>query len=352
MTEKNTQKFNGHTFPYIWRLSDGYPSNNIQQHKCKVFGTFICGGGSSMGYKLAGYDHLGGVELDPKVAQIYKINHHPKYLFIEDIRYFNERADLPEELYQLDILDGSPPCSTFSTAGSREAAWGKEKQFAEGQKKQRLDDLVFVYCDTIKKLKPKVCWLENVSGLAKGNGKVYLKKIVKHLDTIGYNVQVFLLNAAQMGVPQKRERVFVIGLKKEFRLPKLVLNFSEPPILFKDIDDGNIGGENKIAPCDIPYYDLCKQGEAISKHHPKGNRFNSIRLNMNDVPNTLAAGSCLYHPLYKRGLNNNELLKLSTFPMDYNWGGQKLQFFLGMSVPPIMTAQIAHQIYLQWLSKI
>ena len=165
-----------HLFPYQWRLADGYPAKGIEYHGKKVFGTFICGGGSSMGYKLAGYEHLGGVELDPKVAATYKANHHPKYLYTMDIREFNKLTDLPSDLYDLDLLDGSPPCSTFSTAGSREKAWGKEKQFAEGQKLQTLDDLVFVYCDTIAKLKTKVCLLENVSGLVKGNGKVYAKK--------------------------------------------------------------------------------------------------------------------------------------------------------------------------------
>lgn len=158
---------NEHLFPYEWRLSDGYPAKGIKHHGKKVFGTFICGGGSTMGYKLAGFDHLGGVELDPKVAAIYKANHHPQYLYVEDIRDFNKRKDLPAELYQLDLLDGSPPCSTFSTAGSREKAWGKEKHFAEGQKLQRLDDLVFVYCDTIAKLKPKVCLIGKCFGIGK-----------------------------------------------------------------------------------------------------------------------------------------------------------------------------------------
>lgn len=102
-----------HRFPFNWRMVDGYPAEGIEPNGMKVFGTFICGGGSSMGYKLAGYDHLGGVELDPKVCEIYERNHHPKYLFAEDLREFNKREDLPEELYHLDVLDGSPPCSTL-----------------------------------------------------------------------------------------------------------------------------------------------------------------------------------------------------------------------------------------------
>lgn len=111
-----------HRFPYEWRIADGYPAAGVEVHNSTVFGTFICGGGSSMGYKLAGFHHLGGVELDPKIAEVYKLNHNPEHLYNMDIRDFNALQDLPAELYNLDLLDGSPPCSTFSTAGSRETA--------------------------------------------------------------------------------------------------------------------------------------------------------------------------------------------------------------------------------------
>ena len=88
-------------FPYKWFLKNGYPKVN----GLNVFGTFICGGGSTMGYKLAGFNHLGGVEIDERVADVYKTNHNPKHLFVEDLRRFNEREDLPDELFNLDILD-------------------------------------------------------------------------------------------------------------------------------------------------------------------------------------------------------------------------------------------------------
>ena len=216
-------EFNDHRFPYKWNLTDGYPAKGIESNGLKVFGTFICGGGSTMGYKLAGYTHLGGVEIDPQVADIYKTNHNPKYLYNQDIREFNKINDLPEELYNLDLLDGSPPCSTFSMAGSREKAWGKEKQFREGQAIQTLDDLVFEYCKTIIKLQPKVFLLENVKGIILGNAKAYSKKIIQTMEQAGYKVQIFLLNAASMGVPQRRERVFFIGYKKELNYKPLRL---------------------------------------------------------------------------------------------------------------------------------
>jgi DNA (cytosine-5)-methyltransferase 1 len=193
-----------HLFNYKWYLKDGYPAKSITKNNYNVFGTFICGGGSTMGYKLAGFNHLGGVEIDPPIADIYKTNHNPKYLYNLDIRDFNKLENLPSELYNLDILDGSPPCSTFSMAGSREKAWGKEKVFREGQKMQSLDDLVFVYCNTIIKLQPKVFLLENVKGIIQGNAKLYSKQIVQKMTNAGYNVQVFCLNAASMGVPQRR----------------------------------------------------------------------------------------------------------------------------------------------------
>lgn len=341
-----------HKFPYKWNLADGYPAKGIKKNGLKVFGTFICGGGSTMGYKLAGFEHIGGVEIDPKVADVYKTNHNPKYLFTEDLRLFNERADLPKELFNLDILDGSPPCSSFSMAGSREKAWGKEKVFREGQAKQVLDDLVFVYCETIKKLKPKVFILENVKGIIQGNAKTYAKKIVQTMEEAGYQVQVFLLNAASMGVPQKRERVFFIGSKKEFHFPRLKMEFKESSILFKEIDCGILlKFEHKPRNCDLPYLDLCKQGNSISSIHPKNHFFNSIKLNSQSVVPTVASGSTLYHPKQKRQLENIELKQIGSYPLDYNFKSIEPKYLIGMSVPPVMTAQIANQIYEQWFKK-
>lgn len=207
----------GHKFPYRWNLSDGYPAKGIEPNGKKVFGLFVCGGGSTMGYKLAGFDHLGGVEIDRPIADVYEANHHPKFLFREDVRVFLKRGDLPAELFGLDILDGSPPCSTFSTAGKREKGFGQKKVFREGQANQRLDDLFFTSLDIAERLKPKVVLFENVTGLVKGNARAYFNLICRRFDEVGYDLQVFQLNAASMGVPQKRDRVFFVGRRKDLR---------------------------------------------------------------------------------------------------------------------------------------
>ncbi len=82
-----------------------------------------------MGYKRAGFNVIGNCEIDEKINRMYVKNNHPKYNYHMDIREFNNIEKLPDELYDLDILDGSPPCTTFSMAGKREETWGKEKKF-------------------------------------------------------------------------------------------------------------------------------------------------------------------------------------------------------------------------------
>lgn len=335
---------NKHKFPYKWNLADGYPAKGIAKNECNVFGTFICGGGSTMGYKLAGFNHLGGVEIDPQVADVYKENHKPKYLFVEDIREFNKRTDLPKELFNLDILDGSPPCSTFSMAGSREKAWGKEKQFREGQAVQTLDDLVFVYCDTIIKLQPKVFLLENVKGIIQGNAKAYSKEIVKKMTAAGYVAQVFCLNAASMGVPQKRERVFFIGHKKEFVLPKLELVFNETGVTFGEIQHCNL--KNDLTDFAYNGWIKAKQGKPI------GVFISDLRFSNSEVSQTIRSNGSAYHSTQARHISKSELCQIGTYPLDYNFKEIQPKYLIGMSVPPVMTAQISHQIYLQWLIKI
>lgn len=339
-----------HLYPYRWYLKDGYP----EKDGLKVFGTFICGGGSTMGYKLAGFEHLGGVEIDPKIADIYKTNHNPKYLFTEDIRLFNQHTDLPAELYDLDILDGSPPCSTFSMAGAREKGWGKEKVFKEGQKLQTLDDLVFVYCDTIIKLQPKVFILENVKGIIQGNAKIYSKNIVKKMTAAGYTIQVFCLNAASMGVPQKRERVFFIGFRNDLKFGKLKMEFNEKAIPFSEIDEGDVK-RKPLRDSIKDWYDKTPIGKSVGTIHPKGNHFGAIKQNPKEVSSTLLAdfgGSLLLHWKYRGYLTNSEYCKIGTYPLDYNFKSIEPKYLIGMSVPPVMTAQIANQIKLQWFNHV
>lgn len=338
---------------YDWCFDD-YPK---EKNGLKVFSTFSCGGGSTMGYKLAGYDVLGCCEIDPKIIEVYKKNHKPRYAFNDDIRDFLKRDDLPDELYELDILDGSPPCSTFSMSGSREAAWGKQKRFAEGQKLQRLDDLFFEFIRLADKLRPKVCVSENVKGIVIGNAKGYVKQIVEGFDRIGYETQIFLLNGATMGLPQARERCFFVSRRKDLNFPKLRLCFNEKPIPFKEIKDDN----PDVKPPTILTRNLMRYAvfgkdkglnDIAKRVLGKDSYFNSCLIYDNDVMSTITAKSpekMIYFENLKsyRRISKNERRKASSFPRDYDFGKADKNFIMGMSVPPIMMYKLSEQIYLQ-----
>lgn len=333
-------------FNYKWNLSDGYTKSN----GLKVFSTFSCGGGSSMGYKLAGYEVIGANDIDPQMSKVYRENHHPKYFFECPIKNLLDK-ELPDELYNIDILDGSPPCSTFSMSGSREKAWGKNKMFREGQAKQVLDDLFFDFIRLVEKLKPKVVIAENVKGMLAGNAKGYLIEIKKRLIELGYDVQIFLLNGATMGLPQRRERVFIICNRMKYS--KLKLDFNEKPIYFRDINEGVISNYKDIEKASHKYYFICKAGDSISSVHPKGSFFSRKKLSNDKVANTLTAKSDvdIYNPTQRRVLTKKELCLIGTFPLDYNFLNCKPGYIIGMSVPPVMMAQISNQVYLQWFKQ-
>jgi len=338
---------NKHRFNYKWYLKDGYP----QKNGLKVFGTFICGGGSTMGYKLAGFEHLGGVEIDPQVADVYKTNHDPKYLFVEDIREFANRTEFPEDLYNLDILDGSPPCSSFSMAGNREKDWGKEKVFREGQAKQRLDDLFFDYIKLAKKLQPKVVIAENVKGMLQGNAKTYVKRVKDEFEKAGYKVQLFLLNAASMGVPQKRERVFFICQRNDLNFPKLELKFNEDAIPFGKVrtEKGNTKALTERQIRTLSYLTTEKTLEQIEiKHFGKGSGFTDNVVHDTDIAPTITSGGKQFRAIDKSWFSDYDFQVCGTYPLDYNFKKIEPKYLIGMSVPPVMTAQIATEIYNQW----
>lgn len=333
---------------YIWNLED---IKKIKKNGLKVFTCFSCGGGSSMGYKLAGYDVLGNCEIDPKMNEIYKINNHPKYNFLMGVQDFYKLDTIPEELYDIDILDGSPPCSTFSMAGQREKAWGIEKNFREGQAKQVLSDLFFEFIRVAEKLKPKVIVAENVKGIISGNAKGYINTIIKEFNNIGYNVQIFLLNAATMGVPQKRERVFFICRRKDLNLPEIKLNFNEKPILYKEFKDKDYVEFNKDT---LIYQRWLKRKKAdnsmadiTKREEEKNTGFTQVFVKDNKIPSTQIASTKLIRFDVPGYISDKDVITIQSFPQDYNFLNQKVVYVCGMSVPPIMMKKIAEQIYLQ-----
>jgi len=330
---------NSHKYNYKWKLKDF----DFKKNRGTVFSCFACGGGSTMGYKLSGFDVIGCNEIDERMISIYRNNHNPKFSYHEPIQTFKLRKDLPAELYKLDILDGSPPCSSFSMAGLREYAWGKEKMFREGQAEQVLDTLFFDFIDLAKKLQPKVVVAENVEGLLLGEAKSYVLKIYLEFEKAGYYVQHWLLDASKMGVPQKRKRVFFIALRND-----LAGQFLDSIDLFTIAPKINL----QFYENEIPIKEFVKGIQKKDTQNYSETRFGDVMLDINKASNTIATDINRYWLDENTLIDDDSKKLIGSYPLDYDFGKENCQYVIGMSVPPVMTAQVADRIYDYWLSKL
>jgi len=340
-----------------WNLADlkAVPQNGI-----KVMSTFACGGGSSMGYKRAGCQIVAANDIDPEMAWHYKRNLNPPNYFLCPIRDLLT-ADLPPELFNLDILDGSPPCSTFSMAGNREKAWGKKKHFREGQASQVLSDLFFDYLDLVERLKPKVAIAENVKGMILGNAKGYTKMVMARFKEIGYRPQLFLLNAADCGVPQRRERVFFVAIRDGIEATPLKLapkhrwiSAGEATQDFQELTAAE-KKDTKPTKIDLDWWAKTKQGDdygdTIRREGKPQKYWTHIRWNCDGVRRSLTATHVQFtHWSECRKFTFREWKRLGSFPDDYEAKTDKIgKYMIGMSVPPKMTEVVARAVIEQWL---
>ena len=340
-----------------WQLAD---LKDVPQNGLKVMSTFACGGGSSMGYKRAGCSIVAANDIDPEMAWHYKRNLNPPNYFLCPIRDLLT-ADLPPELFNLDILDGSPPCSTFSMAGSREKAWGKDKHFREGQTKQVLSDLFFDYLDLVERLRPRVAIAENVKGMILGNAKGYTKMVMARFKEIGYRPQLFLLNGADCGVPQRRERVFFVAILDDIKVPPLKLapkhrwiSAGEATADLQVLTDDEIR-DTAPTPEARQFWKLTKPGDSFAaakkSRTGKANGFGRVR-NIENAPSCTVTSNAgdFYHWNQCRKLTFREWKRLGSFPDDYHAKTDKIgKYMIGMSVPPNMTEVVARAVIDQWL---
>lgn len=330
-----------------WSFAD-YPK---EKNGLKVFSCFACGGGSTMGYKLAGCEVVGDLEIDPRMNEVYVKNHHPKHNFLMDIREFNKipNDQLPTELFDLDILDGSPPCTTFSIAGDRAESWGKEKKFREGQAAQTLDDLSFVFIETVKKLKPRVVIMENVEGLLQGEAFSYVKRIYGGFLDAGYFVHHWLLKGETMGVPQTRHRVFFVACRADLRIDPswFDMSFNYEPIPFGDVKEG-CGGKINEATEAWKWLQLIQPqdkrlADAVLRAGFPEKLFTHKVYQDANVALTMASNADYYRGTEKTGLSVEDIANVSTFPSDFDFIKRtplQAKYICGMSVPPLMIKRI------------
>jgi DNA (cytosine-5)-methyltransferase 1 len=162
-----------------------------------VLDLFAGCGGLSLGFEAAGYKTI-GFEMDKFAAETYNLN----------LKGTCETVKLDHSFIypNAQIIIGGPPCQPFSVGGNQKGKDDKRNGFP-------------IFLDAVKKVKPTVFLFENVRGLLYTN-KWYFELVIAELTALGYTIDYMLLNAVNYGIPQNRERLFVIGHKSNFIFPQ------------------------------------------------------------------------------------------------------------------------------------
>ena len=352
-----------------------------------VISTFAGGGGSSTGYRLAGGKILAVNEFVEEAQNTYRENYPDTIIVPGDIKkltgtYLMEQAGV--KVSELDILDGSPPCSAFSMAGSvshgegrtHADAFGKTKQYSDIKGVENVEDLFFEFLRVAKDIKPKVIIGENVEGLTMGEAKEYFHKIQNTFEEIGYLIVADVLDASYFGVPQSRKRCFFIGVREDVA-DAIGLNFMTMYQLYPDKNDvrttlgeaiNDVVNEDKeeldylidkISPEKAVGKTLMKMPKDPDKvltgmdYHEKGHHFNLKRSSLRKPCPTITAmgnlagvaGTC--HPIEDRKFTIKELKRIMSLPEDFKLTGKHKQQSerIGRMVPPLMMKALAESVY-------
>jgi DNA (cytosine-5)-methyltransferase 1 len=178
-----------------------------------------------------------------------------------------------------------------------------------------------------------------------------VKEIFKAFDEAGYKTQLFLLNSAQMGVPQQRQRTFFISQRKEsFKPLKISLrsDFISVEDVFRTLPIDN--SKKKMSDRMFSFWKKCELGKNFQGlAYNKQSLFNHVKIHPKKPCATITAKCNLYHYDVPRNLNDLEIAAIQTFPTDYDYLDQKVAYVCGMSVPPKMMQSVANDIYNQLL---
>lgn len=364
-----------------------------------VISLFAGGGGSSTGYRLAGGQVLAVNEFVANARKTYRANYPNTPILTDDIRNITP-SDLKQYIPEtgLDILDGSPPCASFSVAGAKDAMWGQVKKYSDT--KQRTDDLFYEFARILEGLQPKVFICENVKGLTQGTSKKLLgsaqmdlfgehnNAFYHVLSDCGYNVDYKVLNAKFFAVPQHRERLFIIGVRADLgQLPSFPKGQSEVVTLADALDEPlsikiNRAAFGETSPRMVDFNDVCftVTGDGLGATR----RYKVTRHGTNPLQSTWAQGgvstsdriraslvkskekpSPTILAIPRRGvgyvedetgaitkLTIPELIRICGFPEDYVLTGSYSKQWerLGRSVPPLLMKAVAEHIYQTVLS--
>ena len=390
-----------------YKLQDVYDA--AAQEKFKVISTFAGGGGSSTGYRLAGGKVLVINEFVEEAQKTYAENYPDTVILPGDIKELTGKDFLDAAgvcVGEIDILDGSPPCSAFSVAGKlshnvhdeeridlwgnvtiekvpgkHSDGWGQTKNYSDGKIVENIEDLFFEFLRVAKDIKPKVIVAENVKGLTVGEAKEYFNKILNEFENIGYDVCAQVLDSRYYGVSQTRTRVIFIGVREDvaakagYSFMNISQIFPEPDkevIPVKDVMVGLEYDPEEVKYLTDKFLNTAYWKQTGSKmpidpdkvltgmdYHPKGHHFNLKRVSQHQpCPTITAMGSAdttagAFHWIEPRKLTLGELKRIMSLPDDFILTGkwnQKAER-CGRMVPPLMMEKVATSIYEKVLEK-
>jgi DNA (cytosine-5)-methyltransferase 1 len=390
-----------------YKLQDVYDAS--AQNKFKVISTFAGGGGSSTGYRLAGGKVLVINEFVEEAQKTYAENYPDTVILPGDIKELNGKDFLDAAgvgVGEIDILDGSPPCSAFSVAGKlshnvheeervdlfgnvtiekvagkHSDGWGQTKNYSDGKSVTNIEDLFFEFLRVAEEIKPKVIVAENVKGLTIGEAKEYFNKILNTFEKIGYEVCAQVLDSRYYGVSQTRTRVIFIAVREDVA-EKVGLNFMTISQVFPEPDSDIIPVKDAMIDLEYDPEEVKNLTDKFTNtaywkqtgskmeidpekvltgmdYHPKGHHFNLKRVSQyKPAPTITAMGSAdttagAFHWIEPRKLTLGELKRIMSLPDDFKLTGKWNQRAerLGRMVPPLMMKMIATSVYEKVLEK-
>ena len=357
-----------------YNLQDVYDASS--QNKFNVISTFAGGGGSSTGYRLAGGKILCINEFVQEARNTYNENYPDTPILPDDIKELTGQHLLDAagiKAGEVDILDGSPPCSAFSVAGAmvqggHSKGFKQTKKYSDGKKIENIEDLFFEFLRVAEEIKPKVIVGENVAGLTMGEAKQYYYKITNEFEKIGYDVSSMVLDSSHYGVPQTRKRLIFIGVREDVTTA-IGLTFMNIAGVFPEKFSEAITCGDTFSDLQYDEEEIKMLTEKFSKgshfetaskmpkdpdkvltgcdYHPKGHHFNMKRISRHKpAPTITASGGCI-HWEEMRKLALCETQRAMSLPDDFKLTGKWEQKSerMGRMVPPLMMKAIADSIY-------
>ena len=347
-----------------------------------VLDLFCGAGGLSLGFKMAGFDIVGGIDFNQEAIDTHALNFKDGFHFCGDISTLDNEFVLKNFEGKVDVIIGGPPCQGFSTANMQQ----------KDHKDDERNKLFYQFIRFVELLKPKAFVMENVRGILTKDGGHVKEAMMKIMNDLGYNVDVRVLVASDYGVPQKRMRAFFVGTSKSLGEPFNFDNIQKNPMVtVKDAigDLYDLDNETKLSTVDdkfnLEVEPSCEYQKLMRKdsdnilhnhnirypkdvvqtrmsHVPEGGNWKDVpdelwdtirtnrhssayrRLNSQDVSITIDTGHMNYfHPRYNRVPTVRESARIQSFPDDFIFtGGQGAQFRqVGNAVPPLLSKAIA-----------